>query len=151
MAESGPTTPAGPAHAANVAATSRRSVTSIDTGRRVRDIVRVEVFSSRTSRAAVILALLLCAGGASSSCKKDPPPPKAPAVCTPPPSAEVPVIGLSTTDACPRAKDAKDGRWDAAPVFQVDASEKLPAEMKRLCVYTWSARCTTRSTRSTWA
>lgn len=91
-----------------------------------------------TWRAAALLGLLLCAGAASSSCKKDPPPPKVPAVCAPPPSADVPVIGLSTTDTCPRAKDAKDGRWDAAPVFQVDAAEKLPASMRRLCAYTWS-------------
>lgn len=49
----------------------------------------------------------------------------------------MPVVGLSASDACPRPESAKDGRWDVAPVFPEAPGERLPASMKRLCVYTW--------------
>lgn len=84
------------------------------------------------------IACLVALSATAAACTKDPPPPRPPGVCKPPPEADVPVIGLSLTDACPRAKDAKEGRWDVAPVFPADAAQRLPAAMRRLCSYTWS-------------
>lgn len=100
---------------------------------------------SRPSRAratAATAALVLSVPAALVACDTAPPPPKAAPRCEPTPEAQIPVIALAADaagpDTCPRPGDAKDGRWDVAPVFPEEPGERLPASMKRLCVYTWS-------------
>lgn len=81
--------------------------------------------------AALLTAILLV-----GACTEKPPPARSPTTCTEPQVNDTPVIGLSTGPTCPRPKDAKDGRWEVAPVFQLPG-ERLPASMARLCAYSW--------------
>lgn len=89
-------------------------------------------------RAALGIGALAVLGGALAACQDSAPPPKPPSTCTPPPGSDVPVIGLSRQDTCPRPADSKEGRWDVAPVFPAEPGEVLPPSMARLCAYTWT-------------